>query len=1454
MYSSFDASGDSRQQMNGYFQPQNQELPQQYNQGGPNIAGFNAQQNIPNSFNDGAQFSNVKAQGLDGSTGLNSTLNPTVTNGVNNNMANLQQNGSFFANSQAPTAFSGPANGGSSVNMPTANRSSFSSGNYQSQSLQPQSTGYYNVPFQQPQLQQPQQTGFQQQTQQGGFQQPQTQQTGFQPQMQPQAHQQSQQNGLQQQNTGYGQIQASQQPLLPQQTGFYLQNSQVPMEPLKPNATGFVNSFANNGINNDLKIPVRRLSFITANDQAKFERLFRSMVPKGSNTISGNDCRKILMKSGLQASQLAKIWSLCDSSRAGELLFPEFALAMHLVNTVLQGDSIPYELDTKSKNEVSGFIDAINLTIASESSTNVSEYQTPFDNMLKSGFANIQPQGTGFMPQTSFGIPLQSQNTGTGFLNPQSTGFMPQTSFGIPAQMTGGGLPVSRASTVGLQPQNTGFMPQTSFNAPLIAQTTGSFTQGNPNQIGGNISMLQGQTTGGYGGSFQNQATSNFSTLQPQNTGGFGQGGQNQFTGNFSSLQPQTTGSFGSSQQPRPMSFNSMVQPQSTGNALQAQTTGGFGSMLGPQSINNAAQQQSQVTGTVSAVSGSQPSLNMPLQPTGTFMSNIQPQSGSAGNTQQIQTAGNMIPLQNQQTGFLPPSGFNPTVPLTAQKTGFGNNEIYSQSNFGGDFTANNEDFITDEEKSLFYKIFETYDTQNRGLLEASSAVEIFRKSGLNRGDLEKIWSLCDINNNGQLNKQEFALGMHLVYRKLNGFQLPYRLPLNLIPSSRKILDNVKNQLKSMRVEDDKKTATKTDALSYKNNDDEDILPSFRNRRKVFQNSTKSASSANSEAASKSVSNSVPKPASNEESLNTHKNKNRERAEELKRAILDGRNRLKIEQARAKPASRDDLERIQSLKQQIMGLQKVRNVENAAVPTDIKTKFDSVMLKLPDVFSQITEVDSAISNAKIELFRLKNPSSLVGTGPNGEITDSDRKKAKSKALLKSRMDALTGKSSSPSESFEAKEAQYNAEIAQIKSEGAKNQEIITDIRRSIAEISASLISSLNGGRFNNSPEEFEKWEFGAGLEPDIQTFISELKLTDKSAFSSPTSSSGNPTISKVNSSSQLQVNEPTRVSTSNISHTTSNCETVSRVNNIDLNEDDAADGDVDAEERQLEEELKRLKLKKKEEKQKRLAQLRRQIEEAQEESSGEEEWQDHSLVNKGLENHKVEPPLSNVPSHASVVPPNQPRTPLSAVGTGGANPFFKHGVSTASSFDLKAAETQRRLQRGLDHDDDDDGWADDEPKKQEPQPGSTNMPPNTVRESQESKTQMSAPTAPVVPLAPPPLPSLNVDAALAASPVANVQPAPVPIATPVLQVDVPAANIPVPLAPPIPQIHSQNDSESSFMGPPPALPSTGQMELQDRNKEENDSDDVLSIPDSVASEEHVAPPSGIPPPPPLPSM
>lgn len=59
-------------------------------------------------------------------------------------------------------------------------------------------------------------------------------------------------------------------------------------------------------------------------------------------------------------------------------------------------------------------------------------------------------------------------------------------------------------------------------------------------------------------------------------------------------------------------------------------------------------------------------------------------------------------------------------------------------------------------------------------------------KSKLPNPVLAKIWKLADVDKDGQLDKDEFALGMHLINVKLNGGEIPVQLPDHLIPPKKK--------------------------------------------------------------------------------------------------------------------------------------------------------------------------------------------------------------------------------------------------------------------------------------------------------------------------------------------------------------------------------------------------------------------------------------------------------------------------------------------------------------------------------------------------------------------------------------------------------------------------------------------------------------------------------------------
>ena len=116
------------------------------------------------------------------------------------------------------------------------------------------------------------------------------------------------------------------------------------------------------------KIPSIRLSFITAQDQAKFEQLFKSAVGD-AQALSGDQARDLLLRSKLPGDALGHIWTLADTTKSGQLLFPEFALAMYLFNLNLTGKDLQNTLPDRVKNEVSSMVDIISFNVADDQSS-----------------------------------------------------------------------------------------------------------------------------------------------------------------------------------------------------------------------------------------------------------------------------------------------------------------------------------------------------------------------------------------------------------------------------------------------------------------------------------------------------------------------------------------------------------------------------------------------------------------------------------------------------------------------------------------------------------------------------------------------------------------------------------------------------------------------------------------------------------------------------------------------------------------------------------------------------------------------------------------------------------------------------------------------------------------------------------------------------------------------------
>lgn len=92
---------------------------------------------------------------------------------------------------------------------------------------------------------------------------------------------------------------------------------------------------------------------------------------------------------------------------------------------------------------------------------------------------------------------------------------------------------------------------------------------------------------------------------------------------------------------------------------------------------------------------------------------------------------------------------------------------------------------INENEKVKYEKIFNSMSPVN-GLLPGSKVKPVLLNSKLPKDTLGRIWDLSDIDKDGNLDKEEFILAMHLVYDCLAKNSLPPSLPLNMVPPSKR--------------------------------------------------------------------------------------------------------------------------------------------------------------------------------------------------------------------------------------------------------------------------------------------------------------------------------------------------------------------------------------------------------------------------------------------------------------------------------------------------------------------------------------------------------------------------------------------------------------------------------------------------------------------------------------------
>ncbi|KAH6636173.1 actin cytoskeleton-regulatory complex protein PAN1 [Chaetomium tenue] len=822
--------------------------------------------------------------------------------------------------------------------------------------LQQQYTGYPGLQAPQGQLQ-PQFTGYGQTPQQGMA-------TGAPPMpaIPQQYQQQFQQQQTQQQLPQQQQMPFAAAPAQPTQT-------LAPPPPVKPQATGFSEMAASFHAGGGARpqpsaaprkantVPNIRLSFITAPDQAKFETLFKSAVGDGQTTMSGEKARDLLLRSRLDGDSLSHIWTLADTTRSGQLHFPEFALAMYLCNLKLTGKSLPPSLPNNIKNEVSSMVDIINFSIAEESgsasatSTNAPDFGVRQNTATPPVIQHPQPQ-----PSSS--QLLQAQMTG---FPTQQTGFMGQ----------------------GLQPQQTGM---------------------------------------------------------PQATG---------YTGPRPPMPPMPTG-FGSNLSPN-------VGPGGMAAPLNAQPTGRPGQW-----------------GLVNTPATGLPNIDA-------LQARMMPQQGRE--QQDYTTAG----LQG-----------NAVIPWA----------------------------ITKDEKTRYDALFRAWDGLNKGYIGGDQAIEIFGQSGLEKPDLERAWTLADHGNKGRLDLDEFAVAMHLIYRKLNGYPIPNQLPPELVPPSTRNFNESLGTIKNMlhKESDFRKNSgatllpQKTGVSYLKNHSFRGTGGASGNRKDatVFKNNDDAVGYRSS--ARRRVGNASPRPespasvGSNEElSLDQLRKKIKEKqvlldamdfADEKNMeedGILDRRDRREAEEL---------YRRIRRIQEDIDNHPDASPIggDSEAERRALKRQLQNLTDKIPELASQVRKTEKEIADARLELFRLKDAkahpgsaAAIVGTGPGGAITESDRLKARAKAMMQQRTAALTGKKIDVTSDQDA-EKRLEEESIKARTEKENNERMVRDVEDSVRDFAKGIEDNLKeGGQDSTTEHEKRRWEDALGVEDDVRDFIYDLQRSSRAS-------------------------------------------------------------------------------------------------------------------------------------------------------------------------------------------------------------------------------------------------------------------------------------------------------------------------------------------------------------------
>ncbi|KAF1797775.1 hypothetical protein FB192DRAFT_1163445 [Mucor lusitanicus] len=408
---------------------------------------------------------------------------------------------------------------------------------------------------------------------------------------------------------------------------------------------------------------------------------------------------------------------------------------------------------------------------------------------------------------------------------------------------------------------------------------------------------------------------------------------------------------------------------------------------------------------------------------------------------------------------------------------------------------------ISPEDKQRYREIFNAWEGSGSGFMSGDTAKDVLTQSQLPPADLMKIWNLADSENRGSLDIDEFSIAMHLVYRKLNGFEIPSVLPAELKPPSSLLKKFVLGRRPPPST-----PSFGSNTRQQQEEDEDDYSPYNSNQRDYVSSSRRKGPQS---ASARSYSSRYDDHDDDEADVAILEDLRRQ-ISETKRTLdrmpkpssyasshsYSGSSKYSLEELKEKiRRTQDDLNHASR-----NNAASIKYAENAETLMGLletqKSLQDEIQYlcnrDIPVLARQLRGSAAELRDAKVRHSRKNDGTQdfmafIQPTGPGGSITESDRVRAKAKAMMAARKAGNSG--SSTDAGFGLRRAEEEKEEADrkadsIEREMEKSRTALLDMRGDLKYLEDMIAS--------RDLEDKKRFENGQDLSYELRRFIEQL--------------------------------------------------------------------------------------------------------------------------------------------------------------------------------------------------------------------------------------------------------------------------------------------------------------------------------------------------------------------------